>query len=95
MLQCSRLMVSEPEHELIKAIKKVKYGEIYGVDIDDEEAVKVVSISGRFEDLINLIRDGAQYIDVLHVHDGEPMYAEIDSKINGFSCRTKIKFPTE
>lgn len=91
------IKVSKREKELLQAIEEIKFGEIHGIIfppgnyvLDCEEKVSAIQM-----ELIEKIRGGAQEISVLRIHNGEPAYAEIDQKINGFSCRKKLKFPAE
>ncbi len=87
-------LVSTPEYYLLEAIREIKYGELFGVQVDDNHPWIEYEVSPNDLDLLEYIRDGAQYIDVLTVHNGQPVLAETDFKLNGFRCRKKVKFPT-
>lgn len=93
MINCDR---SIPSHaaDLIEAIRLLKFGEMFGVDVDMQSPLLLMSLTEKERSLVNLLEDGS-YIDVLTVHQGEPWLAEQDQKIGGFNCRKKIKFPTE
>lgn len=88
------MVLSTPEYELLETIKAIRYGELFGVQVDDQGKWIDYELTPEQHDLIEYIRDGAQYIDILTVHHGQPTLAETDLKINGFRCRKKIKFPT-
>ena len=87
-------VVSCSELELLEAIREVEHGEMYGVEVDVTEPTITAQLSQSARDLLDTIRNGIQYIDVLTIHNGEPSLAEVDFKKNGFRCRKKIKFPT-
>ena len=83
------------EHLLLVAIRDMKFGEMYDVDIpecDDKPVQEELTPCQR--DLIEAIRNGLQEISILSIHNGEPAFAETDCVIRGFRCRKKIKFPT-
>ena len=86
--------VNGPIHKLIETTRNLRFGEIYGVEIALEDPWTFIEVSTNERDLIEQIKDGLQYIDVLTVHNGEPVLAEVDDKVNGFRTRQKIKFPT-
>lgn len=97
MLKSSVIRITLPEANLIDTIQFVKYGELYGVEIPDESNLLMPferALSQAMIDLINQIRNGGQYIDVLTIHNGQPTCAEYDFKLNGFRCRKKVRFPT-
>ncbi|MEL7591636.1 MAG: hypothetical protein AAGU17_10140 [Anaerolineaceae bacterium] len=87
-------LVSTNEQELLKVIREVEYGELYGVEIAAQEPELEALVSTAERDLLEVIRGGLQYIDVLTIHNGEPSIAELDYQQAGFRCRKKIKFPT-
>lgn len=87
-------LVSAREQELLDCLREVQYGEMYGVEIAAQEPGIEELVSPAERDLLEAIRDGMQYIDVLTIHNGEPSVAELDYKSAGFRCRKKIKFPT-
>ena len=45
------------------------------------------------ESLLGYIRDGAQYIDILTVHNGQPTLAETDMKLHRLSVQEKSEVP--
>lgn len=94
MINCSRSIVPSHAAELIRACREMKYGEMFGVDVDMDSPATVMELTEKENSLVEMLRGGS-YIDVLTVHQGEPATAEIDEKIGGFRCRRKIKFPTE
>ncbi len=87
--------LSEEEAGLIETMREVAFGEMYGVRITPGTARVPSRISAAERSLILEIRDGLEDISILHVHEGQPAYAEVDEKIAGFRCRKKIKFPAE
>jgi hypothetical protein len=87
--------ISDGEFDLINAVRRVGFGEIYGAEIKLGEPNRSVALNANERALIMEIRNGLQYIDVIHVHEKKPVYIEIDEKINGFCTRKKIKLPTE
>lgn len=90
-----KVKVSRQEQKLLDTIRAIGYGELFGVEIDDAPKEINLDVSMNCQDLIEMIRNGAQHIDVLTIHQGEPVMAETDYKDNGFRCRKKTKFPTE
>ena len=92
-MQTFAVELSESEAGLIETLREVAFGEMYGVRIANEPAHIPSRISAAERALVLEIRDGLEDISVLHVHEGQPAYAEIDEKIAGFRCRKKIKFP--
>ncbi len=90
----SPLIVSKEESDLLWTIRELGFGELYGVEIRDGPKDTVFRANQQEADLIEAIRAGNQYLDVLYVHQGSPIMVEIDFKVNGFRCRKKIRFPT-
>jgi hypothetical protein len=88
------MVVSDAELDLMDAIREVRYGEIYGVELKPGPYQHKVDVSQNLHDLLISIRDGFNDISVLTVHQGEPTIAESDFKHKTFCCRKKIKFPT-
>ncbi len=86
--------VSDSEAALIETMQNLRYGEMFSVEIDARPAGQAKKVSANVRSLLEWIRDGAQHIDVLTVHEGEPVLAEIDYQHHGFRCRKRIKFPT-
>lgn len=86
--------VSDSEAALIEAMRNLRYGEMFSVEIDARPAGQAMKVSANVRSLLELTRDGMQHIDVLTVHEGEPVLAEIDYQDRGFRCRKRIKFPT-
>ena len=87
--------MSASEADLIEAMQRVQYGELFGVEVAPGEGqLDGLDLPAATRDLLLTIRSGVQYIDVLTVHNGQPTQAETDCKILGFRCRIKIKFPT-
>ncbi len=86
--------LSEQERDLIDTIRELVFGELYGVEIPDREAVYTRLLTPIEQDLILYIRSGCQHIDILTVHNGQPAMAETDSKIRGFRARRRVRFPT-
>jgi hypothetical protein len=77
-------------------MQQVRFGEMFGVEIPSSEPyLDYHGASQTEQDLIFVIRSGIQYIDVLTVHNGQPVTIELDQEINGFRCRKKIKFPLQ
>ena len=84
--------VSASELSLIQTIRSVKYGEIFSPKVAPGPFDKDVEISMNIRQLLDLIRDGCE-VAILTIHQGEPTLAEVDTLINNFRCRKKIKFP--
>lgn len=89
-----KIKVSNPEFYLLETIRKVEYGTLYGVEIREEREFIECDVSPAAMALLEYIRSGTRYIDVLTIHAGQPVSAETDCVINGFRCRAKTKFPT-
>jgi hypothetical protein len=90
-----KLYVSAPAslEKLVQTTRDLKYGEMFGLDLDLGTPEKQFSVSQSEKDLVRFILDGNPYISVLTVHGGEPVLAEQDFVMNGFRCRKKTKFP--
>jgi hypothetical protein len=88
------LTLSKEEQDLLWTIRELCFGELFGIEIKDTPKTCALKVSPSERDLIDLIRSGTQKIDILSVHMGEPVLAEVDFKLNNFRCRKKIKFPT-
>lgn len=88
------LHVSIEEKGLIEAIRSIRYGEMYGVEILDLPANVEMVVNTAEWDFIHFIRSGNISIDILTVHNCQPTLAEMDMKIGSFRCRKKVKFPT-
>lgn len=86
--------VSSEEKDLVEAVRSLRYGEMYGVEILDLPANEAVEVSPAEWGLLHFIRSGNNPIDILTVHNGQPTLAEQDLKIGSFRCRKKVKFPT-
>lgn len=87
-------LVTAREQELLDVIREVQYGELYGVEIEAQEPEREELVTPAERDLLEAIRGGLQYIDVLTIHNAEPVVAELDFSRASFRCRKKIKFPT-
>ena len=79
---------------LIRAMRNLRYGEIFGVEIPLGGTLTPVELSNNEYDLVEAVKDGMQHIDVLTVHNGEPVLAETDYKDGDFHCRKRMRFPT-
>ena len=92
----SQLEFITSRSNLIEAITRVQFGELYGVEIAARSELHVhrVELSPAMQRSDLYIRGGCQYIDILTVHNGQPTLAETDSTSTGFRCRKKVKFPT-
>ncbi len=90
----SLLDVSEEESDLLWTIRELGFGELYGVEIKDGPQVFQLPVNRAEKDLVEFIRAGNQYLDILYVHQGSPIQVEIDFRLNSFRCRKKIRFPT-
>jgi hypothetical protein len=86
------MKLSQSEKDLIDAIREVRFGEIYGVEIPIEAAGLDVTINDACVWLIGEIREGLTDISVLTVHDGRPVTAETDFKFRNLCCRKKYKY---
>jgi hypothetical protein len=88
-------LVSYPEWELLEAIRELKFGEMYGVEMDlTQDQWMDYKLTPAITDFLLYLRSGIPYIDVLTVHNGQPVIAETDLKIDKFKCRRRVKFPT-
>ena len=92
MVEC--FLLSTKEFKLLETIRAIAFGELFGVEIPVEENWIEEELHPAERDLVEFIRAGGQYIDVLTVHHSLPVIAETDMKLNGFKCRKKVKFPT-
>jgi hypothetical protein len=89
-------LVSYPEWELLEAIRELKFGEMYGVEIDlTQDQWMDYKLTPAITDFLLYLRSGIPYIDVLTVHNGQPVIAETDLKIDKFKCRRRVKFPSQ
>lgn len=91
----SAMKVTKTEKLLLETLAEMRFGEIYGLELMDEPTTEVVMVTAAQRSLIRNIWGGMRNIGVLSVHQGDPVLAEVDCKINGFRCRKKYKFPTE
>ena len=92
-MQTFAVELTEDEAQLIEALREVAFGEVYGVCLTEGPVGRLRRLSSAERALILEMRDGTKDISVLHVHEGQPTYAEVDEKIKGFRCRKKIRFP--
>lgn len=88
------MVVTEQEARLLDTTRQLCHGELFGVELPDERPVLPMELTANERDLIAVFRDGVRYLDTLTIYRSEPVFAEIDSKVNGFRCRKKLKFPT-
>ena len=89
------VVVPETLKNLLRTTRDLKFGELFGVDLDLRGPRENMNVSLNERDLVQFILDEeACYIDVLTVHQSEPVTAEMDMEVRGFRCRKKIKFPT-
>ena len=89
-----KLSVNDQTRSLIQTIRRLRFGEIYGVEIALGGDTSPIDLSKNEFDLVKEIENGLQSIDMLTIHNGEPVLAEVDYKDNCFRCRKKVKFPT-
>ena len=85
--------ISIAENGLIKVIRHLQFGTIYGVEVPAEELKLISDLTIEEIDLVHFAREHP-YIDVLTIHAGKPATAEVDFVDEGFRCRKKHKFPT-
>ena len=88
------IAIPEAVEKLLRTTRELQFGEIFGVEIDPRTRMVHAQVSANERDLAHFIEDGNCYIDVLTVHQSEPVTAELDYENRGFRCRKKIKFPT-
>ena len=86
--------VSVSEGELLDAIEELRFGEIYGIQLDEGEFLKLRELSDEEWKLVSFLRLGKPYIDILQVHMGQPQMALQDRTIGPFRCQKKTKFST-
>jgi hypothetical protein len=86
----SSIQVSNNVEQLILTIRSLNFGEIFSVNPDLEENVREMEVSANEKALIDTLHEHRK-IDIITVHQGEPVYAEIDKVTNKFRCRQKIK----
>ena len=91
-MQTFPMALSEDEARLIEAVQAVRFGEVYGVKIEPGPVGRLRRLSSAERALVLEMRDGLREISVLHVHEGQPVYAEVDEKVGGFRCRKKVRF---
>lgn len=95
MQKCT-VSVPETIKNLLRTTREIRYGELFGVDLDMRGSRETIFVSLAEKDLIRMITDeGIVYIDVLTVHQGDPVIVEMDQELNGFRCRKKVKLPLE
>ncbi len=92
MVKSDTVIITEREDELIEALHELCFGELYGVEILEEGDHLLRLLSQAEQELIYFIRAGHQYIDILTVHNGQPILAEVDFKIRGFRVRRRVRF---
>ena len=78
---------------LLKTIRSLEYGEVFGVVIDENPRTVEVELNENEIDLVRWLEENSE-IDILTVHSGKPVLIETDFEQNGFRCRKKIKLPT-
>ena len=86
--------LTNAEVALVETLRDVAFGEIYGIKVEPGEVKIPYDLSDAERSLIFEIRSDCPNISVLHIHERQPTYAEVDIRISGFSCRKKVKFPT-
>ena len=84
--------LTDEETNLIETIREVIHGEIYSVQISPGAKTNTYQLNDAERSLMIEIRNGMTDISVLHIHEGQPAYAEVDKKVNGLRCRLKVKF---
>lgn len=88
------VLVSSSELKLLSLIREIGYGEMFGVEILPDTYDLKVEVTEAEKSLLDTVRGGFQYIDVLTIHNGAPIVAEVDFQDSGFRCRKKLRFPT-
>ena len=94
-MQMFGLDLTEDEAGLIEALREVTFGEVYGVRLTNSGTLKPRRINAAERAMILEMRNGMNEVSVLHVHDGQPAFAEVEETINGFRCRKKVRFAIE
>ena len=90
------LKVSPAEKALIEATRALRYGELFEVAVAAGEPTEAIEVSPGEADLLRLVRSaGPLSIDVLTVHQGQPVLAELELIVNGFRGRKKLKLPVQ
>jgi hypothetical protein len=88
------MRVTSAEQTLVETIQKLRFGEMYSLKVGQTPDVQFpLTTSANVRDLLELLREWGR-VDVLTVHEGEPVTAELDYQENGYRCRKRIKFPT-
>ena len=86
--------IPEAVDKLLRTTRELGFGEIFGVEIDPRsKVVNTRRFSKNETDLAKFIEDGNCYIDVLTVHQSEPVTAETRLREQGFPMSEKSEIP--
>lgn len=83
------------ENLLLSDIKDLQYGEIYDVELDEDDRRTINrSLTGQQKAMLDLIRSGVQSFQTIKVHQAEPAYAEVIGMTSSgrYRCKRLYKF---
>lgn len=87
------IKLSVPERGLILDIENLEHGELFDIEIANEEPTYLASLSAPRMKLIQTIREGTVSFSRIQVNNKEPTYAESEGHTrHGFRCRKRHKF---
>jgi len=84
------MQITHAQSKLLEAVRDLNYGEIYSVDDEPSEVSVMEELSPEEKKLLDTLKE-EKHIDIIVVHNGIAVYAEIDKKLNSFRCRKRIK----
>lgn len=67
------MKITQTEKEIFDVIDRCRFGSMREVDLNDQELISDLSLSPNRVRLINQIRNGITFIDILKFHEGEPV----------------------
>jgi hypothetical protein len=86
-----RLLITEEEQKLLQDIEDVAFGELFGVQLQQQPASDFAHLSDKAGAMIRFLRSGKRV--KLIVHDSEPSMAEYITRApSGRWCKKRIKF---
>jgi len=89
----SSMELTKEEFELLEDIKSLAYGELYDVEIPEGKPFRNVTLTKQSKSLIETIRSGYRFFNIIQVHLFEPAYAESPGETSsGFRYRKRHKF---
>jgi hypothetical protein len=90
------MRVTPEEHDLVRDIKDLQYGEIYDATIPESGGQPTIElkVTRQMRDLLELIRNGTRFFHRIQVHQSEPQYVEVpgETRFSKFKCLKRYKF---